>query len=126
MLSFRVKVSVSFWVRVRVRVRARLRVRVTVRIRVRLGVRVSVMVRVRKKRICTNFMKCFCANSHVFLRNDMLLFQICPGIVINENSLPFLCRSFTLKDNHLVLKVYEFLGLGLGSGLVLVLVLGLG
>ena len=54
----------------------------------------------------------------------MLLLEICQSIVRNENSLLFLCTSFTLKDNHLDMKVYEFLGLGLGLGLGLALGLG--
>ena len=29
-------------------------------------------------------------------------------LVRSENTLPFLCRRFTLKDNHILLKVYEF------------------
>ena len=65
-------------------------------------------------------------NSHVFLCKDKTLYVICQNIVRSENCLPFLWRSFNLKDNHLVFKVYEFPGLGLGLGLVLGLGLGLG
>ena len=65
-------------------------------------------------------------NAHVFLCKDKTLFVISQSIVRSENSLPFLCRSFTLKDNHFVLKVYEFLGLELGLGLELWLRFGLG
>ena len=56
----------------------------------------------------------------------MLLLELCQNIVRNENSPPFLCSSFTLKDNHIVLKVCEFLGLGLGLSLGLDLGLRLG
>ena len=78
-------------------------------------------------------------NAHFFLCKDKT-FVICQSIVRSENSHPFLCRIFTLKDNHPDLKVYEFLLLGLGEilqlllrlvlgirvGLVLMLSLGLG
>ena len=66
------------------------------------------------EKMCMNFMKYFMRNSHFFLCIDKTMFVICQSIVRSENSLPFLWRSFTLKDNHLVLKVYKFLVLGLG------------
>ena len=48
-------------------------------------------------------------NAHVLLWIEKPLFGICQSIVKSSNSLPFLCRSFNLKDNHVLLKVYEFL-----------------
>ena len=93
-VSFKVRFSVS--VKVRVRLSVRFSVRVRLRLRVRIRVCVRVRVRVRKKRICMNFMKCFCVK-HTFLSEVItLVLDIYQRIVRNENSLPFLCRSFTL------------------------------
>ena len=47
-------------------------------------------------------------NAHVFLWNEKTLFGICQIDVKTENTVPCLCRSFTLKDNHVYLKVNEF------------------
>ena len=55
-----------------------------------------------------NFMKCFLRNAYMLLRNVNSLFAICERIVRSVNSLPFPCRSFTLKDNNVLWKVYEF------------------
>ena len=58
--------------------------------------------------MCMNFMKCFYENAHVLLWNEKALFGICQRDVKTENTVPFLGRNFTLKDNHVHLKVYEF------------------
>ena len=34
--------------------------------------------------------------------------MICPSNVKSERSVPFLCRRFILKDNHILVKVNEF------------------
>ena len=47
-------------------------------------------------------------NAHVFPWKENLLFGMCQIIVRIESSVPFLCRSFILKDNHVLLKAYEF------------------
>ena len=39
---------------------------------------------------------------------DKPLFGICQSIVKSDNSVPCLCRNFTVKDNHVLLKEYEF------------------
>ena len=54
MVSVRVRFRLSVRVIVRVRFGLRVRFSVTVMLRLRVRVRVSI------KRICTNFMKCFC------------------------------------------------------------------
>ena len=50
----------------------------------------------------------FVRNAHVLLRNVKTLFAIFQRIVRRENSVPFPCRSFNLKDNHVLWKGYEF------------------
>ena len=57
---------------------------------------------------CMNFMICFLRNAHVLLWNEKHLFGICQNVVKTEISVPFLCRSFTFKDNPVILTVYEF------------------
>ena len=44
----------------------------------------------------------------MLLSNDKHLFRLCQSIVKSENSVPFLCRSSTLKDNQVLLKAKEF------------------
>ena len=44
----------------------------------------------------------------MLLRNVNSLFAICERIVGSVNSVPFPCLSFTLKDNNVLRKVYEF------------------
>ena len=50
----------------------------------------------------------FVRNAHVKLWNEKRLFGICQCIVKSENSVLLLCRHFTFKDIHVLLKVNEF------------------
>ena len=47
-------------------------------------------------------------DTHVLLWNEKLLFRICNTIVRSYHSVHFRCRSFTLIDNHVLLKGYDF------------------
>ena len=50
-------------------------------------------------------------NGHELLGNEKRQFGKCQSIFKSESSVPFVCRIFTLKDNHVLLKVYEFHGM---------------